>query len=727
MPVCAPAAATPTPSPPPCTWLGSAAVSGGSGAPITVARNASCLSGAATVQVTDTYTPAATSIEWTTSYTVLAATGAALPAFTLPLGASLRPPPASAAPLARWTTWTRGCVDNGADATPGMCFGSGAWQEPFSPLPLPAPATLYRLGSSDYGPPLAPLGASVADSFTIPLATLLRPGDDFGLTLLLSPGDPLLELLLRVDGQRVDLVRLLRRLSLGGGAAAYTAHLRAHASDWRPALQLLLQAHPAFVLPHAAGVHEFDGLGGYSWQPPLNATYAAAVGFRTNWELSGTFMPYDGLFAPYAQEWLNLGPINAGLPQYNVTYSAIDAFDAGVQAAGLCSLSYFDIGNWGVSIDTKRSWPNETCGSRPSGAGPAPCPTPSGSNAFLQHYLSQALLDRGWSLRGGAFAGAISDWVGTTLMDPSEPYFEELLVEQLQRRMGPLVPSAQGIAVDRFDYSNYYSYKRDDGTSWVPQAGGGAWGPAQSLLLSHIHTYTRLAAVLRAASPSKAMLGNCNTLCRIDLAGVFDGGFSEGAALNAVAWLGLRRPSILWTYSLEGHSAEALDAYFQQHVLMRVFPMAPMPGNDHSILPGSQLVQGAYMDYAPVFAALRGCEWVLDAVRPVTASIAGGSSGQQQQQPLTNVFRAMGTSQLPAAPGQLLVVAVLAGANASSLSITVSGDALFASASVQAYSLVPGAEQAWQSLGQLPVVAGSLTASSVPMQRGCALLRLVPM
>ena len=89
-----------------------------------------------------------------------------------------------------------------------------------------------------------------------------------------------------------------------------------------------------------------------------------------------------------------------------------------------------------------------TCGVRPSGA-PAPCPTPDGSNSFLQHYLSDALLDDGWSVAGGPFSGAKGDWVGTTLMDPSEPFFEDLLVEQLERRMGSLVPSAQGIAIDR--------------------------------------------------------------------------------------------------------------------------------------------------------------------------------------------------------------------------------------------------------------------------------------
>jgi hypothetical protein len=548
--------------------------------------------------------------------------------------------------------------------------------------------------------------------------TLLRAADDFGLTLLLSAEEPLLELLLRAEGNVVDFARLLRRLGPAATTApvAVTMHLRAHAADWRPALQLLLDEHPRLVQPHAAGASGFDGLGGYSWQAPVNRTYADSVGFRTNWELSGTFMPYDGLFAPYQDEWLNLGPINAGLPQYNVTYGRIDDFDASVQAAGLNSLTYFDVGNWGVSIDTSRSYANLTCGVRPGG-GAAPCPTPEGSNAFLQHFLSEALLDSAWRACCGVSRGAVGDWVGTTLMDPSEPFFEDLLIEQLGRRM-TLVPSAQGIAIDRFDYTAYYSYKRDDGVSWVPQAAGG-WGPAQSLVQSHIHTYSRMAAALRAAGPAKVMLGNCNTLCRVDVMGVFDGGFSEGAALNAVAWTGLRRPTILWTYSLDAHSQADLDAFFQQHVLMRVFPMAPMPANDHSINPGSPAVQQAYADYAPLFSSLRGCEWVLDVAHPINATIGGGG-GSCGGGACVNVFRAT----LAHVPGTLLGVVALGG-GATSAAVTVSG-AFAGVAAVDSYGLVPGSGAAWTLMGRLPVVGGAVTVPALPMLRGCGLLSLVP-
>ena len=54
-------------------------------------------------------------------------------------------------------------------------------------------------------------------------------------------------------------------------------------------------------------------------------------------------MPYDGLFLPYQEEWLNLGPINGGLAQYNVTYQMINNYYKRIQEQGFHSLSYFDI------------------------------------------------------------------------------------------------------------------------------------------------------------------------------------------------------------------------------------------------------------------------------------------------------------------------------------------------------------------------------------------------
>ena len=106
------------------------------------------------------------------------------------------------------------------------------------------------------------------------------------------------------------------------------------------------------------------------------------------------------------------------------------------------------------------------------------------------------------------------------------------------------------------------------------------------------------------------MMINCNTVCRISQFRSFDGSFSEGAALNAVAFSGIQAPTILWTYNLEADPA-VLDPFFQQHLLMDVYPMAPMPLNDHSIQPGQPVVEQYYRDYAPLFDAMHGAHWLL--------------------------------------------------------------------------------------------------------------------
>ena len=44
---------------------------------------------------------------------------------------------------------------------------------------------------------------------------------------------------------------------------------------------------------------------------------------------------------------------------------------------------------------------------------------------------------------------------------------------------------------------------------------------------------------------------------------------------------------------------------------MGVYPMAPFPGNDHSILPEPWTDQ-QYLDYGPLLSAMRGKKWALE-------------------------------------------------------------------------------------------------------------------
>ena len=82
----------------------------------------------------------------------------------------------------------------------------------------------------------------------------------------------------------------------------------------------------------------------------------------------------------------------------------------------------------------------------------------------------------------------------------------------------------------------------------------------------------------------------------------------------------MRNPTILWTYDLEP-DLQVLDDFFQQHLLMNVYPMAPMPKNDHSIIPGEPVVEKAYRDYAQLFDLMHGARWLLSS-DPVSISFA---------------------------------------------------------------------------------------------------------
>jgi hypothetical protein len=73
------------------------------------------------------------------------------------------------------------------------------------------------------------------------------------------------------------------------------------------------------------------------------------------------YRPYDGLFLPYADWWLNLGPINQGLEQYNVTYARIDAYYAAIQAQGfhrfVCMEVEFAVREGGEGLRRDRTLP----------------------------------------------------------------------------------------------------------------------------------------------------------------------------------------------------------------------------------------------------------------------------------------------------------------------------------------------------------------------------------
>jgi hypothetical protein len=253
--------------------------------------------------VTDTFTAAARSIAVNSSIT----TDKPVP-FTVQLDTALE---FAALPTnsSYWLPFGKGCVQN-AGKVHGMCLAGGEpWSSALAPEPLPTGADMtryYRYGgtgvAADIAGTVPPQDAVVADMFSVPITTLLpaaaAAAASSAFSLALDPADPILELTLAVGATGVAFGRELLRIG-GPNPLTFSAHVVAHASCWRPGLQFITTQFPSFFLPWVEHASEFEGLGSYSWnQEPYNTTRAKAIGFKTNWDLSGTWMPCECIHAP---------------------------------------------------------------------------------------------------------------------------------------------------------------------------------------------------------------------------------------------------------------------------------------------------------------------------------------------------------------------------------------------------------------------------------------------
>jgi hypothetical protein len=195
-------------------------------------------------------------------------------------------------------------------------------------------------------------------------------------------------------------------------------------------------------------------------------------------------------------------------------------------------------------------------------------------------------------------------WEACVAVDPGDPAFADFLMEQAARHIAK-IPEASGICIDRLDWLRLFNHGADDGIAWL----GGR--PVRSLHTSHRQIMERLGGLLHDAG--KVIFVN-NHVKRIEQMRHADGIIDEftygGCALNTSALLCLRKPALGWTASEEQIHAGPPDHYYQRHLYMGVYPMAPFPGNDHSLEP-SPFADRIACDYGPLFNLLRGKKWVL--------------------------------------------------------------------------------------------------------------------
>jgi hypothetical protein len=173
--------------------------------------------------------------------------------------------------------------------------------------------------------------------------------------------------------------------------------------------------------------------------------------------------------------------------------------------------------------------------------------------------------------------------------------FRDFLLNQAKRHVAE-VPGSSGIVIDRLDWLRLYNVDRDDGVSWFDGA------PARSLVWSWRTLMEKLGPVMHDGG--KVIFVNSLNK-RLDLMRQVDGIFDECPGLNGDAVLGLRKPVLVF------NGAEG-ERFLQTCLYLGVYPMCPLPGNDHGLGWGTPKNRRPFLDYGPLLKMMRGKKWVLE-------------------------------------------------------------------------------------------------------------------
>jgi len=572
-----------------------------------------------------------------------------------------------------WTAW--GSPDfSGAQLAPelaalvqaGKASVSGAWSDPLVPTGF-----LNRRWHYGNVAQSCPVGD---DYVALPLVTLLAPASDTGLSLVVAPDEVLLGMELEVGATGlVQYTRANHRFG-GGKTVAFTSFLVPHEASWRGGLRFLTECYPGYFEAHNPRVHQLGGCGAYSiCESPVDVAKFKKMAFGFNWKLSDDF-PYMGMFIPPVKDvdekWTRSGDEKAP-PEKGPTTSCRQMNDYAnyMKQNGFSVLDYFNVTEFGKNMY-----------GRPATAradDPALWKDPV---AYLKYKLPHAVFDPG-----------IQTCYNALITDPGDPEYLSFMLEQAERHIR-LIPASDGICIDRTDWLRLYNPSADDGVSMVNGK------PARSLFRSWADLMARLGPLMHQAD--KVIFSNLMTM-RLELGKELDGIYTEfgnnGNALNASALLGTRKPVVAWTYNATLRQPDP-DAFMQRHLHLGAFPTAPYPHNNHCINPEPTADQ-LYLDYGTLLDAMRGKKWVLSP-RCVETTTPGVK---------VNLFEVPGGYALPITFGGKAASATVILRNLPDLE------------RLRCEVLHPGATKA-SALATTPK-DGSLSLE-VPLQRGCAMLRL---
>jgi NPCBM/NEW2 domain/Chitobiase/beta-hexosaminidase C-terminal domain len=546
------------------------------------------------------------------------------------------------------------------------------WNDPLESQPFKDMSLWY--GQHSFEAETRPHFHYPDDIFCLPLATVLNKHADTGLSVFLSPEDTMLDMQLITSSTGAIMFSRQHHRITPKRPVRFALDIAAHEGDWRSALAWMVERYPDYFNPPLPAAHQIVGTGAYSqYEGELDVTKCRKMAFRVNWKASFDF-PYMGMFIPPVGDEETWRAFN----WQTTSISNMRDYSRRMRAMGFHVLNYFNVTEFGNHLSF---------------------PPPPSSNLpekelwkVADDYLHQKLADG--ILYASDERTHFYSWVRCVAMDPSDPAYQDFLLNQAKRHVEEL-PDSSGICIDRTDWLRFYNPRRDDGVSWMFDR------EVASLFVSWQEIMARLAPIMHDAG--KVVYIN-SAASRLDVMRNVDGMFDEftfrGSHLNKCALLCVNKPLIGWVEAQQEEFTSQPDAFMQQNLYMGCFPMAPFPGNDHSNLPNKSVEQ-LYMDYGPLLDAMRGKQWVLT---PHAVAV-------EKQEAKANLFAVPGGYVAPVIAGQ-----------AESVRVGIRGlGSLAGNGQFVCDALHPDEPE---TIAVNAFIEGDFMLLDVPLKRGCAMVRI---
>lgn len=514
--------------------------------------------------------------------------------WTTPLSVGIKYP--SSRQLRFWTSWVDDRIETQSRTDENKTHRQGEkikpavnnWSDPLSSRPFVN--NTWNYGNWIYG-------SQEGGGICLPVATILDKANNIGLSLIVSPEQPLLWLQLKTGADGTVRFQHNSLKYAEHHPVEFAFDFVQHEPEWRGGLRWMTERYAGYFNPVIEQVDEMAGMGAYShFQGKPDTAFLRKVNFRANWDASFGW-PYFGMFFPPLNHdvvWKSCGADERGdiVPALikDVSYQSMDDYNIRMRKMGFFVLNYFNVTEFGSKI-------NKTS----SGIQPDTGDVWKDPNAYLYTKMPDGIF------RNQADAGPVYTWGKAVVIDPGDAEVQQNCIGQVRNYLNNL-PNSAGICIDRMDHLLRINFAdgADDRIGWYNNRSGRFLGFSWLEIMSKIGPMMHEKKKAIFVNPVK--YGHRLEWFK-EVDGIYDEYGYKGYALNGSALIGLRKPVLTWTVDTNAIKPNP-DRYFQRLLYMGAYPMAPFEGNDHSIRPGTWADQ-YYLDYGPLFSTIRDKKWVL--------------------------------------------------------------------------------------------------------------------